>query len=200
MPGDTLMLIVLTDPDFVERELREGRLICPHCEGELRPWGHARRRVLRTQTENKELHPRRARCSSCHATSVLLPDVCLCRRVDAAAVIGRALLEKAAGAGHRTIAAQLGRPKETVRGWLRRFSSRVALVQEHFRRWAFALDVRLETIPPQDSALVDALEVIGLATRAASLLFGPREAWSWVSSMTGGALLTNTNSPFPTPR
>jgi len=199
MPGDTLMLIVLTNPDLVERELREGRLICPHCSGELRPWGHARRRVLRTETENEELHPRRARCSNCHATSVLLPDVCLCRRVDEVAVIGRALLEKAAGAGHRTIAARLGRPKETVRGWLRRFSSRITLVHEHFRRWAFALDARLETIPPQGSALTDALEVIGLATRAASLLFGPREAWSWVSAMSGGALLANTNSPFPTP-
>jgi hypothetical protein len=133
-------------------------------------------------------------------TSVLLADICLCRRVDEAAVIGRALLEKAAGAGHRTIAIRLGRPKETVRGWLRRFSSRVELIQEHFRLWAFALDPRLETITPQGSNGVDTLEVIGLATRAASLLFGPRPVWSWASAMTGGALLSNTSSPFPTPR
>jgi hypothetical protein len=55
-------------------------------------------------------------------------------------------------------------------------------------------------IPPQGSGFADALEVIGLATRAASLLFGPRPVWSWVSAMTGGALLSNTNSPFPAPR
>jgi hypothetical protein len=131
---------------------------------------------------------------------VLLADICLCRRVDEAAVIGRALLEKAAGAGHRTIAIRLARPKETVRGWLRRFSSRVVLLQDHFRHWAFALDPRLEMIPPQGSGFADALEAIGLATRAASLLFGPRPVWSWVSAMTGGALLSNTNSPFPAPR
>jgi len=194
------MLIVVNDPTHVERELLAGRLSCPRCEGELRPWGHARRRVLRMTTHDEELRPRRARCSNCHMTSVLLADVCLCRRVDEAAVIGRALLEKATGAGHRTIAARLARPKETVRGWLRRFSSRVVALREHFVRWAFALDPRLETIPPQGSPLADLAEAIGLATRAASLLFGPRPVWSWVSAMTGGALLSNTNSPFPAPR
>ena len=194
------MLIVVTDPTHVERELLAGRLSCPHCDSELRPWGHARRRVLRTATHNEEHHPRRARCSKCQVTSVLLPDVCLVRRVDEVAVIGRALLEKAAGAGYRTIAAQLGRPKETVRGWLRRFSSRAAALRDHFRRWAFALDPRLEMITPQGTLLADVAEAIGLATRAASLLFGPRPAWSWVSAMTGGALLSNTNSPFPAPR
>ena len=194
------MLIVLNDPAHVERELVGGHLACPHCNGELRPWGHARRRVLRTATNNEELRPRRARCSNCRVTSVLLAHICLCRRVDEVAVIGRALLEKAAGAGHRTIAARLGRPKETVRGWLRRFSSRVEIIQEHFRRWALALDPRLETIPPQDSGFADALEVIGLCVRAATLWFGPRPVWSWVSAMTGGALLSNTNSPFPAPR
>jgi transposase-like protein len=199
MPGDTLMLIVLNNPAHVESELRAGRLACPHCEGELRPWGHARRRVLRTQTEDEEHRPRRPRCSNCHTTSVLLPDVCLSRRVDEVAVTGRALLEKAAGAGHRTIAIRLARPRETVRGWLRRFSSRIVALQEHFLRWAFALDPRLEQVTPQGSPFADALEAIGLATRAASLLFGPRPVWSWVSAMTGGQLLANTNSPFPSP-
>ena len=193
------MLIVLNDLAHVERELVAGRLTCPHCNGELRPWGHARRRVVRMASNNEELRPRRSRCSNCHVTSVLLADICLCRRVDEVAVIGRALLEKAGGAGHRTIAARLGRPKETVRGWLRRFSSRGELIQEHFRRWAFALDPRLETIPPQGSAFADLAEVIGLCVRAASLLLGPRPVWSWASAMTGGALLSNTNSPFPAP-
>jgi hypothetical protein len=162
--------------------------------------GHARRRVLRAATYNEEHYPRRARCSNCLVTSVLRPDICLLRRVDEVAVIGRALLEKAAGAGHRTIAAWLGRPKEAVRGWLRRFSSRVTLLREHFRHWAFTLDPRLENITPQDSLIADTLEVIGLATRAVSLLFGPRSVWSRMSAMTGGALLSNANSPFPAPR
>ena len=194
------MLIVVNDPTHVERELCAGRLSCPHCEGELRPWGHARRRVLRTAAQKIELQPRRARCGSCRVTSVLLSDVCLFRRVDELTVIGRALLEKAAGAGHRRIAVRLGRPQETVLGWLRRFSSRIALIQAHFRHWALALDPRLETVTPQGSPLAEALEAIGLATRAASLVFGPRAVWSWVSAMTQGGLLANTNSPFPAPR
>ncbi len=193
------MLIVVNDPTHVERELRAGRLACPRCEGELRPWGHARRRVLRTAAGEIGLRPRRARCGRCSATSVLLSDLCLSRRVDEVAVIGRALLEKAAGAGHRGIALRLGRPQETVRGWLRRFSSRTALIQAHFRQWALALDPRLETVTPQGSPLAEALEAMGLASRAASLVFGPRAAWSWVSAMTGGALLANTNSPLPAP-
>ena len=49
-------------------------------------------------------------------------------------------------------------------------------------------------------ALAAALEAIGLATRAASTLLGPRPVWSWASAMTAGALLTNTTSPFPKPR
>ena len=156
------MLIVVNDPTHVERELCARRLSCPHCGGELHPWGHARRRVLRAATANEEHHPRRARCSNCLVTSVLLPDICLLRRVDEVAVIGRALLEKAAGAGHHAVAIRLGRPQETVRGWLRRFSSRIGMIQAHYRRWAFALDPRLESVIPQDSLFADALEMMGL--------------------------------------
>ena len=55
---------------------------------------------------------------------MLLPVVVLLRRADTSAVIGAALVAKAAGAGHRRIAMVLGRPAETVRGWLRRFAGR----------------------------------------------------------------------------
>ncbi len=49
---------------------------------------------------------------------------CLPRRRDGVEVIGEALLAKAQGAGHRTIAARLERPPVTVRGWLRAFAGR----------------------------------------------------------------------------
>jgi hypothetical protein len=133
-------------------------------------------------------------------TSVLLADICLCRRVDEVAVIGRALLEKASGRRTPHDRHPVG-PTEGDRARLaEEILLAVELIQEHFRRWAFALDPRLETIPPQGSGFADLAEVIGLATRAASLLFGPRPVWSWASAMTGGALLSNTNSPFPAPR
>ncbi|MFE3852112.1 helix-turn-helix domain-containing protein [Streptomyces griseorubiginosus] len=63
---------------------------------------------------------------------VLLPVFLLLRRVDTVEVIGQALAAKAAGRGVRTIAARLGRPVETVRGWLRRFAGRAGQVRRVF--------------------------------------------------------------------
>ena len=194
------MLIVWNDPCRVEAALVAGELTCPHCDGELRPWGHARRRMLRARTKTEAVQPRRGRCAVCGKTSVLLPDLWLTRRVDEVAVIGSAIRAHAAGSGHRRIATMLDRPAETVRGWLRTFASRAELLSAHFRRWAIALDARLDQIEPERSVLGDALEAIGLATRAASILLGPRPPWSLASAMTGGMLLSHTSSPFPLPR
>jgi transposase-like protein len=180
--------------------LRDGNLTCPRCSGQLRPWGSARFRVLRLGEGEQLFAPRRGRCRSCASTSVLLPDVALVRRVDEAAVIGAALLAKAAGSGQRKIAAALGRPRETVRSWLQRFASRAERIRVHFVSWALALDARLEEIAPRSTPFAQALEAIGLATRAASILLGPRPPWSFVTAMTDGALLSNTSSPFPAPR
>lgn len=68
--------------------------------------------------------PRRASCAGCGRTHRLLPSSGLLRHADVVVVIGAALVAKAAGGGHRPIAASLGRPAATVRGWLRRFSVR----------------------------------------------------------------------------
>lgn len=46
---------------------------------------------------------------------------------------------KAPGSVHRRIAAELGRPAETVRGWLRRFTGRVEAVRVVFTGWCRAL-------------------------------------------------------------
>jgi hypothetical protein len=51
------MLIVVNDPTHVERELRARRLSCPHCGGELHPWGHARRRVDTAQRRTRNITP-----------------------------------------------------------------------------------------------------------------------------------------------
>lgn len=193
------MLSVENDPVRVDAALRGGLLACPHCAGELRPWGSARLRVLRLRQSEQRFRPRRSRCRSCEKTSVLLPDIALVRRVDEAAVVGAALLETAKGAGQRTIAAVLGRPRETVRGWLQRFAERAGAIRTHFASWALALDARLDEIDLRPTPLARALEAIGLATRAASILLGPRPPWSWAAALTGGMLLSNTSSPFPVP-
>jgi hypothetical protein len=77
------VLIVADDIDRTERELMAGELVCPDCQGELRPWGHARARRLRTRHATRQIRPRRARCRACNRTHVLLAGVAVLRRADA---------------------------------------------------------------------------------------------------------------------
>ena len=112
-------MIGVAVPDRVETDLAAGAIACPGCGGALRPWGHARARRVRDLITTVALRPRRARCSACRATHVLLPGTVLPRRADTTAVIGTALLASARGGGHRRIAADLARPAITVRRWLR---------------------------------------------------------------------------------
>jgi transposase-like protein len=198
MPGG-IVLIVRNDAARVETELLAGMMTCPACGGVLDPWGFARSRWLRTEESFVVLRPRRARCRSCKKTHVLLSDVALARRVDVVAVIGTALVAAARGAGFRRVAELIGRPATTVRGWLRRARAAAARIREHFTRWAHALDASLPAIEPAGSVLADAVAVVGVAARAASLMLGPRPGWSWSSVLSGGRLLCNTSSPWPVP-
>lgn len=201
--GGAILLIVADDRAGLEADIAAGRLVCPGCgRGVLGGWGCARRRPVRTLEGVRWLRPRRGRCrdEACGATHVLLPDMCLLRRCDAVEVIGAAVLA-ATDAGYRRVAEQLGRPAETVRDWLSRFRSRAELVAAHFWRWARALDGALVLgVADAVTAVLVALEAIGVCTRAASLWLARRPAWSWVSALTGGRLLwINTNPPWPSP-
>lgn len=193
------MLIVGVGPAAVENDLTNGRLACPACGSKLRPWGHGRRRELRSRSSTQWRRPRRGICAGCGVTHVLLGDDTLLRRRDAVADIGDALAAKAAGGGHRRIAAALGVPVATVRGWLRRFATMVERVRSHFTRWAAALDPALGPIDPSGSAFADAVAAIGVAGAAAVRRLGPRPAWSVASVLSGGALLSNTSCPWARP-
>ena len=197
---EVVVLIVADARAVVEADLAAGRLSCPRCRvGVLGGWGCARLRVLRTPEGERRLRPRRGRCreQACLATHVLLPNVCLARRLDAVEVIGEALL---AGEGYRRVAERLGVPAETVRDWRLRFRSRAEAVAAHFLRWARALDGALLGPELRGSPVADALEAIGVCVRVASLLLERRPAWSWVSALTSGGLLAiNTNPPWPLP-
>jgi hypothetical protein len=69
--------------------------------------------------------------------------------VDLVEAIGAALLASAAGLGHRRIAAALGRPATTVRGWLRRFGRRAAELRALATQLAHRLDADLSPIAPR---------------------------------------------------
>jgi hypothetical protein len=183
------MLMVDTDLVEVERLLLTGELICPSCGGVLRPWGHARWRSSRRESESVRHRPRRASCTVCARTHVLLPATWLSRRADAVSVIGAALLAKATGAGHRPIAAALGRPPSTVRGWLRRFGARAEDVRVLFTRLLHALDPQAGPLLPRESVFADALEALGRAGAAAVRRLSPRPPWEFASRASAGLLL-----------
>lgn len=188
------MLIVGVEPSLVEAELVGGLLSCVSCWGTLGPWGHARERVLRCSVGDLVLRPRRARCRGCAGTHVLLPEVMLLRRQDEVAVIGAAIAAHVGGLGCRRIAARLGVPADTVRGWLRRFRERCELVRAHFTRCASVLDAEIGALLPAGSGAADALEAVAVAARAWRLRFGWGEAWPVASRLSGGLLLA-TRAP-----
>ena len=112
--------------------------------------GHARRRFLRGRSGGRWLRPRRALCRSCWATHVLLPTSALLRRAALAELIGAALVAKAGGTGHRSIAARLGVPAATVRGWLRRFAARAVDIRGLATSLAYRTDPDLGAMFPGD--------------------------------------------------
>lgn len=183
------MVMVGTDRAEVERALLAGELSCPSCAGVLGPWGHARSRSSRGTDGTVRHRPRRARCTGCRGTHVLLAQVWLWRRADAVSVIGTALEAKAAGVGHRSIATGLGRPVSTVRGWLRRFAARAEQLRAEFTRLLVALDPLAAPVTPRASVFADALEAIGRAAAAAVLRLSPVSPWELAARATGGRLL-----------
>jgi hypothetical protein len=203
------MLTVGKDVWDVERRLAAGRLRCPDCGQRLDRWGHARQRVLRAAGEvGWHLRPRRAICSGCRRTHVLLPVSCLARRADAVTVIGAALVQAAAGLGHQRIGERLGRPAATVRGWLRRFSSRAGPLRVAFTTLLCALDADPPVLEPAASKLADAVTAIIAAAAATARRWRSSVSmvspWELAAAVTSGRLLApgttveliNTSCPW----
>lgn len=188
------MLMVSGDLDRVERELAAGVLRCPCCDARLARWGQARARNVRSAGGGeRRVQPRRARCVGCARTHVLLPDGLLVRRRDGVEVIGAALVAHAGGEGHRRVAERLAVPAATVRGWLRRFGAQAETIASFFTRWALVLAPGSDPPTPTGSAMGDAVEAVGVATRAAVRRFGPGPVWVRAARLTGGGLLANTS-------
>jgi hypothetical protein len=124
---------------------------------------------------------------------VLLPARLLLRRADEAAVIGAGLAAAGLGQGHRRVAALLGVPDGTVRGWLRRLAGRAGLVREAFTRAAAGLSADPVPPGPCGSPLGDAVAAVAAAASAAAsrwpALLGV-SPWAVASAVTGGSLLS----------
>ena len=186
------MLTAGVDAARVEERLVGGGLGCPGCGGVLRPWGWARARVLRGEVVPVAVRPRRGRCGSCGRSHVLLPVLALSRRADVVTVIGAALAAKAAGTGVRAVAAALGRPFDTVRGWVRRFAARAEVVRVVFT--ALLVDVGVDPVPPAAAMSVfgDAVAAVAGASRAVASRWpdvGELPGWLVAAAVSGGRLL-----------
>jgi hypothetical protein len=185
-------MMLVRDEAAAELSLRSGSLSCPACSGRLRPWGYARVRTVRLSGGGRRSwRPRRAWCSDCAATQVLLSASCLPRRQDEVTTIGSALQAHAVGHGHRRIASSLGVPADTVRGWLRAAKAQAEELRCLATRFLPQLDPCMAAVVPRGSALADAVEALGLAAAAAVRRLGYTDPpWQIIAAMTRGQLLT----------
>ncbi|MGH3710382.1 MAG: hypothetical protein ACRDRQ_20260 [Pseudonocardiaceae bacterium] len=192
------MMTVGVDRAAVETALFGGELECPAlgcpalgCWGRLAPWGWARGRIVRGEVGDVRLRPRRARCRQCRGTHVLLPVSVLLRRADEVTVIGAALLAKAGGCGHRRIAARLGLPASTVRGWLRRIGVVADLVLAVLGVLAAQLGGEFVAPAPTVGPVAAVVELVGaLAGAVVRRLGGSCVPWRLAVVVCGGRLLS----------
>jgi hypothetical protein len=182
---------VVLEADVLEEKLAAGQLFCPGCDGPLSPWGFAREREVRMLRGRAVCGRGRGRCAPCATTHVLLPAWSVPRRRDGAAVIGRALVLKTRGAGHRTIARRLERPPGTVRGWLRAAARQADALRLCGVRWTVGLGEQLGRPRLPDSPLQGAVDALGRAVVAwRQRFYDPRVSpWELMTMITGGGLL-----------
>lgn len=189
------MIVVGARVRDVEGELAAGRVLCQRCGDPLRPWGFARRRLIRGSSGSSPRwwRPRRAWCALCRRTDVLLPSELLPRRRDHVEVIGAALTAHAAGAGHRSVAAVVDRPASTVRNWRRAFRANAEGLRIHAAGLYLRLDPLAAAVKPTGSAVGDAVEALACAARALALRMGPDGGgpWTTINSITAGRLLAS---------
>lgn len=186
-------MTVGVDRSAVETALRGGELGCPSlgCGGRLAPWGWARARSVRGAPGR--LRPRRAVCTGCGGTHVLLPASVLLRRADAVTVIGAALLARAGGWGHRRVAALVDRPASTVRGWSRRIGQVADRVLAVLAAVAAELGTEFVAPAPTGDRVGAVVELVGALARAAGRrLGGSCEPWRLAAVVCGGRLLAPT--------
>jgi len=135
--------------------------------------------------------PRRFACSECRTTQVFLPAWCLPRPRDSAETVGHALLKAAKGSGHRTIAAELGRPESTVRNWLRRARRRAEWLRTAGVLAFHEIEFDPGPMRVRETPLAQAVEALGCAAAATVRRLGlvGVPPWSIITMVSRGRLL-----------
>jgi Domain of unknown function (DUF6431) len=189
-------VIVVLDEAEAQADVAGLALRCPGCSGQLRRWGFARTRSLRSSGGGRvSLRPRRVRCVSCRVTHVLLPARAPAHRGYVIDVVGQALLACALGQSHRTIGADLGVPADTVRGWIRRVRARAEWLRVQGTIAAHNFDPMLPAIVPAGSLLADAVSALGTAAAALARRIGLlAPPWQIIAMIACGQLLAPLRS------
>jgi hypothetical protein len=122
---------------------------------------------------------------------VLLPADLLVRRAYPAATVIAALVARARGLGHRPIAADLGVPAGTVRGWLRRMSGRLDAVRKVFIAAAITVLPGVAAPTGGGGSWRDVLAALGAATAALRTRFGTAGSVGTVTAERVACALSN---------
>lgn len=133
---------------------------------------------------------------------MLLPVSVLLRRAYTVSVIGAALVAAATGQGHRRVAAALGVPADTVRGWLRRLRGRADELAAYCTRAVYRFDASAWRLDPPAGWATPTQAAVGLLGAAAAAFqrsagTSKLEPWECACAVTGGLLLANTTRPYP---
>lgn len=166
-----------------------GSLACPSCGGALRPWGFARWRVTRVEGSEAWWRPRRARCSYCGRTQVLLPALALSRRRDSSRDVGAVLEAYGLGRGYRRVARERRIPVPTARNWIRGLR----------RRWGHlsaCVDPAEGSPHPAKGTTPagDAGRAVEAVWRAALIAGWSASPWEFASLRTNGSVLRGCNT------
>ncbi|MGW3462832.1 helix-turn-helix domain-containing protein [Streptomyces olivaceoviridis] len=125
---------------------------------------------------------------------VLLPVLALVRRADPVEVIGQALAAKAAGQGVRAIARRLGRPVETVRGWLRRSADRAGEVRRVFTVSLVDAGVDPDVPAPARTVFADAVAAV------VGAWWSVRERWAEIGEVSPWQVARAASNGIPPAR
>jgi len=184
-------VILVLDEGKAWEDAASGAYRCT-CGGRQCSWGYARVRQIR-QLDGSHIayRPRRFACSECRTTQVFLPAWCLPRRRDSAETVGHALLKAAKGSGHRTIAAELGRPESTVRNWLRRARRRAEWLRTAGVLAFHEIEFDPGPMRVRETPLAQAVEALGCAAAATVRRLGlvGVPPWSIITMVSRGRLL-----------
>jgi hypothetical protein len=178
------------------RNVEVPRASCGDCQRPLIFWaGYPR--YLRVSGVVLRIWVRRGRCTGCRCSHALLPNFVLQRRLDPASTIGTALARAVAGAGQRTVAAELGVPHTTTREWRRRHRARAPMLSAGFAALVVAFGGVAAALKggPERTAL----EALAAAWWQAHRRFGAGvgDSWQFAAAVTGGNWLsTNTTPPW----